>query len=59
MLTNTLLKVTAYLMEELPGLVRGESAPGHDEVEQLAPLHILHYHEDVGGRVYNLVSKLI
>ena len=45
-------------MEELPGLVRGESAPGNDEVEQLPPLHILHYHEDIRRCVDHLVSKV-
>lgn len=58
MLTNSLLKAVTHLMEELPGLVRRESAPGDDEVEQLPPLHILHYHEDVRRCVDHLVSTV-
>ena len=43
-------------MEELPGLVRRQPASGHDEVEELAPLHVLHDHEDVRGSVDDLIS---
>jgi hypothetical protein len=58
MLNNILWKAVTHLMEELPRLVRGEPAPGHDEVEQLPSLHILHYHEDVRRSVDHLVSKV-